>query len=687
MRAARRFANKYEEDDDNDEVKAVERKANFQLLLRQKNLTMKQTTPNGGLRAVSEEPVQSAGSTNEDEYEIRQQSPSNVIRGEKLRTSSGSQGSGILFVGGNRIVLEKGGSDREGSFSHVEQKPSRNETGSGVFDRPTLVSGGDSLGSINLNDPSSSVENIMYPRQRSEAVRSIGSANNSRLSVELSKKTTPSFLTREAKSDAGVIMTRKENSASFVEMEPLSNEGNSKIKKNGVRSSIRLIKRYPSLKTTTRAESQSFSHDESFLSTKLSSKPLNEASSFPTCNAIVAKVFSSREINEASLLENHNYNNLVKVIHQNVMNLYSTSFEIARARSDAKTYSHEDIIVVSPARTGQYPVLLALDSILSEDEENDLERIICNMTKRIQWIESNLNEEDDPGFIYKSGRRVFKTHLNFELFLNKTNNQNQPGPKLIVILRDPSDLRFSWFRHIQAIFKHCKVSFPSPLTQDDFAVVTPSAFQKEPPDLDYESFLTACLKHSKNDQCLFLFYEDLIAKPEFVYEKLAVFMNVDFIANKKMLSNLIKRVSIQVKIGGGGKTIFSPRSSFSSEKQEYIKKTWDEKFRDLSCENYGVLYEKLSDGLAYPFSRGKSLPLYGSPVLSSKSKRFSFRSNVNSVPEQQHASQTATTSPLSSRGKKITTAFQGIVRTFGRRESSSEVVRNSTDSDNNNQQH
>ena len=410
MRAARRFANKYEEDDGNDEVKAVERKANFQLLLRQKNLTMKQTTPNGGLRAVSEEPVQSAGSTNEDEYEIRQRSPSNVIRGEKLRTSSGSQGSGILFVGGNRIVLEKGGSDREGSFSHVEQKSSRNETGSGVFDRPPLVSGGDSLGSINLNDPSSSVENILYPRQRSEAVRSISSTNSSRLSVESSKKTTPSYLTREAKSDAGVIMTRRENSTSFVEMKSLSNEGvNSKIKKNGVRSSIRLIKRYPSPKTTTRAESQSFSHDESFPSTELYSKLLTEASSFPTCNAIIAKLFSSREISEASLLESHNYNNLVKVIHQNVMNLYSTSFEIARACSVAKTYSHEDIIVVSPPRTGQYPVLLALDSILSEVEENDLERIIGNMTNRIQWIESNLNEEDDTGFMYKSGRRVLAT--------------------------------------------------------------------------------------------------------------------------------------------------------------------------------------------------------------------------------------------------------------------------------------
>ena len=184
-----------------------------------------------------------------------------------------------------------------------------------------------------------------------------------------------------------------------------------------------------------------------------------------------------------------------------------------------------DIVVCGVLRTGHSPIIQMLqslkDGVIVPPQE---------LTRRVPWIEGfNTDLLSDKSL---SRPRILKTHSPVRNALGGVTTRsflsNLPSTfKLVVVLRDPADLRLSWFRHVRRVFKKFNPGerFDSHLKVNDFAKEPRGALKPQlahgmfgSPEYSYENFVREVIVAYENqrrekDNILIVFYEELVANP------------------------------------------------------------------------------------------------------------------------------------------------------------------------------
>jgi hypothetical protein len=190
-----------------------------------------------------------------------------------------------------------------------------------------------------------------------------------------------------------------------------------------------------------------------------------------------------------------------------------------------------DIIVAGAVRSGQTPILHILECLRTGNVVP-----LTTLVDRVCWLESDdWDSRSNLGgpaglFPHQPNGRLIKTHarLNqaFGGVLIPAQRGTRPEFKVVVVLRDPADIRLSFFRHARRLFR--KVNAESPLDFDQLAKV--DDFISSIPF--YEAFVNDCLKVAydiESPQLMVVFYEELLggeARVRKVVEKLAEFTDV-----------------------------------------------------------------------------------------------------------------------------------------------------------------
>ncbi len=99
------------------------------------------------------------------------------------------------------------------------------------------------------------------------------------------------------------------------------------------------------------------------------------------------------------------------------------------------------------------------------------------------------------------------------------------------MLRDPADVRLSWFRHVRRVFSkfNKREAFDAHFQLDDFSQVSQYAKHSSysshvESSLDYENYIGEVIKEAfeeENSHILVIYYEELLADPHAVIRKLA----------------------------------------------------------------------------------------------------------------------------------------------------------------------
>lgn len=162
-----------------------------------------------------------------------------------------------------------------------------------------------------------------------------------------------------------------------------------------------------------------------------------------------------------------------------------------------------DVIVASPPRCGQTPILQILDTLLLQDNVDNVRTIeqaeqarmpttideindildtslvgavdssLLPLPFRAPWLESILFDGCGVDVFgqRKDGRRVFKTHMGCAALRSGIKS----GVKYIIVARDPIDVRLSHFRYIRKLYRKSEAEdarpFDDEYTLDSFARV------------------------------------------------------------------------------------------------------------------------------------------------------------------------------------------------------------------------
>jgi hypothetical protein len=200
--------------------------------------------------------------------------------------------------------------------------------------------------------------------------------------------------------------------------------------------------------------------------------------------------------------------------------LYANSKSLSAA-SKAR-FQSGDVVVCGVPRSGQTPVLRVLDA-LKHKSLRPTSAIINGAT----WVEGLFKATDVSG-----GRRIYKTHLALQNILRGDIGKSMVQHKIIVILRDPSDTRLSWYRHVRLLAKKCaRAKIDEKNSAEQFANVSiPCSFLPRNANVDLhgkepEYFINAALRAHQEfpESVLVLFYEELFTDPTKFVEKMAKF--------------------------------------------------------------------------------------------------------------------------------------------------------------------
>lgn len=181
-------------------------------------------------------------------------------------------------------------------------------------------------------------------------------------------------------------------------------------------------------------------------------------------------------------------------------------------------YMPSDIVVTGVPRSGETLVLQILDAL-----QHGGVRRASELVKSCLWIEGPFSR-----VMKGQQRRLIKTHMPLDSILG-TDAQH----KVIMVLRDPMDIRLSWYRHVRSMFKKCSphgADFDKCFTCDDFAsasipipTINPSSFIRasEP-----EYFASQALRaYHETENVLVVFYEEIFRDPQMLIDRLAKFTN------------------------------------------------------------------------------------------------------------------------------------------------------------------
>ena len=299
-----------------------------------------------------------------------------------------------------------------------------------------------------------------------------------------------------------------------------------------------------------------------------------------------------------------------------------------------------DIVVFGPFNSGVSPVLDILVSLQSKS-------ILASPYTVLDQV-GNLDWEGWDHFVNFSNpkNRIFKTHSDLiKNLLEIPKSQQQAKFKVIILLRNPADLRLSYFRSIRRAFKKLNpeyaTNFDDQISLENFA--TSLGY--------YENFIYDILKlslKSKNSAGIFniFFYEDLVANTKKFVEKLATFTGLCD-SRDKFLDDISNFIQSQAnyprnhKMGNTNRGRLSGKG-FSKSALQKLDSLWEKNIYISGFSrftNYERTFCLLTKQDTYPFATPQSsinLPRKWSLLSKNSSNRQSDRDLLASALKEEH---------------------------------------------------
>jgi len=296
-----------------------------------------------------------------------------------------------------------------------------------------------------------------------------------------------------------------------------------------------------------------------------------------------------------------------------------------------------DVFVVGPQRVGQTPIVHMLASLRAGAVVP-----VDALPDHVHWIESTLCNGVLPPS--REQPRIIKTHLHLRTVFQSLKTLN-PKYKYVVVLREPLDIRVSWFRHCRRIYMH---TAPDPSEFDrvffeganHFSTVSLSTYGVEVDGgLSYERYVHEVLQAASVNptNLLVVFAEEVLARPTALAAKLA-----EFTRWGRGNDELIEAVGLAaasddchpsrgVRKGASG----AGAEDFNEDSVSTIDNLWDRLIRSFNpaFHSYEVLYEAMT-GTTYPLLKG-GLKARTRPLDAKLERRAGFKFFVaNAVKEK-----------------------------------------------------
>jgi len=278
-------------------------------------------------------------------------------------------------------------------------------------------------------------------------------------------------------------------------------------------------------------------------------------------------------------------------------NIYSTPKTFAAATEYKPAPG--DVVVCGPPRAGQTPVLHALCSLRSGVPSTKADALL----EQSRWLEGpGASPATSTGMCKGKPGRLVKTHMS---------PPRGDEHKIIAVLRDPKDLRVSWFRHVRRLFmKTCKtkkkVDFDARFFLNDFVQQVPLGVLQGPADSDYEDFVLDMARAPPAVVCI-VFYEEIIASPYKVVQRLADFTGWGK-GNEELVANVTQAL-VQDKNHPSRKKRFGScgagQELLSNDVAHVIDERWrtriQKRFKQFGeYGTYGGMFLKVT-GVPFPF--------------------------------------------------------------------------------------
>jgi len=239
---------------------------------------------------------------------------------------------------------------------------------------------------------------------------------------------------------------------------------------------------------------------------------------------------------------------------------------------------------------------------------------LVSLPDRVVWPEAiYCTDLPAPG-----QQRIIRTHLPLKRFFEPHMNKGKPGSapcKIVVVLRDPLDMRVSWYRLVRRLAKKLAAGFTVPGEFDsvynldafvDAASAAVSLDAKED-DMIAEGIYVQLSKLLRSPDVLIVFYEDVVKRPDIVVRDLARFTELGSPdAVDKILSALKKDEAHPMsgrRVGccGAGAGLFSNAS------QRKLDAHWDRLVGPLvKAASYEAFYEAVTSR-EYPYGNRRRL--------------------------------------------------------------------------------
>jgi hypothetical protein len=212
-----------------------------------------------------------------------------------------------------------------------------------------------------------------------------------------------------------------------------------------------------------------------------------------------------------------------------------------------------DLLVCGVYRSGLTPALQVLASLKHGQviEKNALVEVA-------DWLEAAYPAHS-PAFKRNDvGDRILKSHMPLRtLFggvITPSPRGSRPEFHVVVMLRDPLDVRLSWFRHVRRVYRKFNrdgADFDAHFSVDDFASVqlcsiNPNITSVLANHADYENFVVESIRatmQEPNASILLCFYEELLLNPSAFVKKISDFTGLA--TNNPLLLDQITRALVE----------------------------------------------------------------------------------------------------------------------------------------------